>query len=55
MTAETIQNSVFTDSFVSVALFENVTNCKELKQLAIDGKIKAALLKPCLVGYHNTC
>ncbi|XP_048585022.1 EKC/KEOPS complex subunit Tprkb isoform X2 [Nematostella vectensis] len=33
-------------SFVSLAMFKDVTNCKELRQAAIDGNIEAALLKP---------
>lgn len=42
-----IQKSFIDESYViSLALFNNVTNCDELKNMAMKRQIDAALLKP---------
>lgn len=33
----------------NLALFTNVTNCNELRQLIVQGKLEAALLNACMV------
>ena len=35
---------------IALSLFIDVSNSTELRQLAVDGKIEAALLKPSMVG-----
>ena len=58
MEIETFQNDMFPDSEISVALFENVTNCNDLKKLAMTGALDATLLNPYLVRntyYRSQC
>ena len=43
------QSAIYHGFNISLALFDSVSNCKELKQLAMTGKINATLLKPSMV------
>ncbi|KAK2166492.1 hypothetical protein NP493_1318g00010 [Ridgeia piscesae] len=49
MAIETFQNEIFPDSAISVALFESVANCNDLKKLAMTGELDATLLNPSMI------
>lgn len=49
MAIETFQNDIFPDSEISVALFESVANCNDLKKLAMTGALDATLLNPSMI------
>ena len=57
MMIETFQNDVYPDTEISVMLFESVTNCNDLKKLAMTGALDAVLLNPSMVRnmYYRPC
>lgn len=44
---------LYPDHKVTQMLFRDVKNAAELRQSAVDGKIKGALINPTLVRYRN--
>ncbi|XP_060078998.1 EKC/KEOPS complex subunit TPRKB-like [Ylistrum balloti] len=49
MSAKVIRNALYPDSTVTLALFRNVDNAKELRQCVMTGKFEAALLKTSVI------
>ncbi|OWF48330.1 EKC/KEOPS complex subunit Tprkb-like [Mizuhopecten yessoensis] len=49
MSARVIRNELYPDSTVTLALFKNVDNAKELRQCVMTGKFEAALLKTSMI------
>lgn len=49
MSAKVIRNELYPDSTVTLALFRNVDNAKELRQCVMTGKFEAALLKTSMI------
>ena len=52
MSVHIIKNDFYIDSIISLALFRNVTNAKELRQNVMNGSFEAALLKPAMVIFR---
>ena len=51
MTAQIVPIEICPDTTVSLALFRDVENSKEIKQCIMQGTFEAALLKPSMVTY----
>lgn len=49
MSIRVIKNEFYMDSTISLALFRNVENAKEVRQNVMNGTFEAALLKPSMV------
>ncbi|XP_033746711.1 EKC/KEOPS complex subunit TPRKB-like [Pecten maximus] len=49
MSAKVIRNELYPDSTMTLALFRNVDNAKELRQCVMTGKFEAALLKTSMI------
>lgn len=50
MFAQVIENEIYPDSTITIALFKNVGNAKELRQCVMSGAFEATLLKPSMVS-----
>lgn len=44
-----LQNEFFPDSTITLALFKNVANAKEIRQCVMSGEFEASLLKPSMI------
>ena len=49
MSVRILKNEFYVDSTISMALFRNVENAKEVRQNVMNGTFEAALLKPSMV------
>ncbi|VDH94337.1 EKC/KEOPS complex subunit TPRKB-like [Mytilus galloprovincialis] len=49
MSIRVIKNEFYMDSTISLALFRNVENAKEVRQNVMNGTFEAALLKPSMI------
>ena len=53
MSVRILKNEFYVDSTISMALFRNVENAKEVRQNVMNGTFEAALLKPSMVWSPN--
>lgn len=51
MATQTFKHVLYPDVTISLALFRNVRNAKEIKQAVMGGKLDASLLKASMVRY----
>ncbi|ESO95390.1 hypothetical protein LOTGIDRAFT_215045 [Lottia gigantea] len=49
MAAKTINNEIYPDSTITLALFRDVDNTKEIRQCVMDGQFEAAILKSSMI------